>query len=127
MKSNNLIGKKYGMLTVIEKADNSGISKWVCECECGNVKTVFGTNLTNGRTTSCGCTKNKHGDSKTALYNRYNQAKRLGMCEEWLTDYQAFKDWVTANGYNDNCKITRLDSNKPFSPDNCKIYVKDKY
>lgn len=127
MRANNLIGQRFGTLTVIEKAESSGVTKWICQCDCGNVKTVFGANLMSGRTTSCGCTKTKHGDSKTDLYNRYNQAKRLGMCEEWAKDYQAFKDWVTVNGYEDGCKIVRIDKDKPLSSENCKIYVKDKY
>ena len=42
---NNLIGKKFGKLTVIEKSDNyiqpSGRIRemWKCKCECGNIKT----------------------------------------------------------------------------------------
>lgn len=56
-KNANLIGRKFGHLTVIAKADKkakSGENRWVCQCDCGK-KTVAATNhLTSGRMTSCG-------------------------------------------------------------------------
>lgn len=54
----NLIGQRFGQLTVIERAgstDNAGHIAWVCQCDCGNKKTVLGTNLVSGKTLSCGC------------------------------------------------------------------------
>lgn len=53
----NLIGKRFGMLTVIEQAPStaSGHRNWVCRCDCGTEKTVIGINLTRGTTVSCGC------------------------------------------------------------------------
>ena len=59
---NNLIGQKFGMLTVLEdskkRASNGGII-WTCRCECGNITYVAGGNLIreNG-TKSCGCKTN---------------------------------------------------------------------
>ena len=54
----NLIGKKYGMLTVIEQAESKkGNRRWLCKCDCGNAKTVTTASLTTGRTKSCGCIK----------------------------------------------------------------------
>ena len=53
----NLIGQKFGRLTVIERAGSSdtGLALWKCQCDCGNIVTVFGSNLRSGHTTSCGC------------------------------------------------------------------------
>lgn len=51
-------GKKYGYLTVIERAPNSqsGRAKWVCNCDCGTKGVVvLGHQLRSGRTKSCGC------------------------------------------------------------------------
>lgn len=56
--SKNLEGKTFGKLKVIEKTnlrDNSGCVIWKCQCECGNNCNVSSTNLTHGRTQSCGC------------------------------------------------------------------------
>jgi hypothetical protein len=32
-----------------------GRRKWICQCSCGNIKSVQGSNLKNGGTKSCGC------------------------------------------------------------------------
>lgn len=52
----NEIGNKYGKLTVLYRAENSGkIVKWHCVCDCGNEIDVAGTSLRSGNTKSCGC------------------------------------------------------------------------
>ena len=53
----DLTGQKFGKLTVIEYAgsDKNGHAKWHCKCDCGVEKTVLGTSLVRGFTTSCGC------------------------------------------------------------------------
>lgn len=56
MRRLDLVGHKFGRLTVIKLDDNSvGRTKWVCQCECGKEKVVLGTSLTTGNTKSCGC------------------------------------------------------------------------
>lgn len=53
----NLSGKKFNMLSVIERINNSksGETRYLCLCECGNLTEVFSSNLKNGNTKSCGC------------------------------------------------------------------------
>lgn len=52
----NEIGNKYGKLTVLYRAENSGkIVKWHCICDCGNEVDVAGSSLRSGNTKSCGC------------------------------------------------------------------------
>lgn len=57
----NLINKKFGKLTVISHSHitktkhNSSVHYWLCECECGNKKSIRGDCLTRNRTKSCGC------------------------------------------------------------------------
>lgn len=53
----DLTGKTFGRLTVIERAENSKSKKvrWLCKCECGNEKIIIGDNLKKGKTFSCGC------------------------------------------------------------------------
>lgn len=57
----NLVGKVFGELTVLEKGstDKNGHISWICQCSCGNLKEVAGTNLIQGHTTSCGCIHSK--------------------------------------------------------------------
>lgn len=53
----NLIGQTFHRLTVIDfdTASKPGRRKWICQCSCGNIKSVQGSNLKNGGTKSCGC------------------------------------------------------------------------
>lgn len=52
----NLIGEKFGMLTVIGRAPSTakGQRRWICRCDCGIEKIVLGSNLKRGTTVSCG-------------------------------------------------------------------------
>lgn len=54
---NDLVGRKFGRLTVVKKvkSDKAGHSIWECKCDCGNIKTILGTSLVRGLTLSCGC------------------------------------------------------------------------
>ena len=54
----NLVGQKFGMLTVLKEStykNNTGRSKWLCQCDCGDKMVASGNNLKHGKTTSCGC------------------------------------------------------------------------
>lgn len=61
----NMIGKKFGNLTIIERAKThitSGGQKktmWLCKCDCGNKKVVASQDLKSGHTKSCGCIPTK--------------------------------------------------------------------
>lgn len=58
----DLTGNKYGRLTVLnkdnERKSNSG-SYWVCQCDCGNIKSVKSSSLRRGEIQSCGCLRNE--------------------------------------------------------------------
>ena len=54
----DLVGQKFGRLTVIEKTDQRGKGRrviWLCKCECGNTKLATTHDLKNGDVKSCGC------------------------------------------------------------------------
>lgn len=61
----DLIGKKFGMMTVIESSDfknNYNNSKYYkCKCDCGTEKLVMSGSLTNSKYISCGCYKAELG------------------------------------------------------------------
>lgn len=55
-EAKDIIGKKFGKLTVLSRAGNKGtVAAWHCVCECGNMTIVGGTHLRRGKTRSCGC------------------------------------------------------------------------
>lgn len=58
LKNENLVGEKFGYLTVIEllpeRAKNRH-KRYLCQCKCGNQIIVCSTDLKSGNTQSCGC------------------------------------------------------------------------
>ena len=72
--ANNLIGQKFGRLTVVSRAENSispsGSQKvmWNCLCECGNSVSVRASSLQMGVTNSCGCL---HKESLEEIRKKY--------------------------------------------------------
>jgi hypothetical protein len=54
-----IIGKTFGKLTVIERAENRNTrqSWWTCRCDCGKETEIRGLKLVSGHTKSCGCLK----------------------------------------------------------------------
>lgn len=52
-----LIGKKFGRLTVKSRAENSknGHTRWLCLCDCGEEVTYKGSLIKNSVRESCGC------------------------------------------------------------------------
>ena len=53
MKLIDITGQKFGMLTVQHRENG----KWLCLCDCGNIKYCNGSDLRKGRIMSCGCKK----------------------------------------------------------------------
>ena len=54
----DLTGQKFGRLTVLhkdnERKTNNG-SYWICQCECGKIKSIKSSSLRRGEIQSCGC------------------------------------------------------------------------
>ena len=80
----NIVGEKFGKLTVIERVEKAGRTNYICNCDCGNKTIVRSDHLTNNRTKSCGCLvyensiQIKHNKSYTRLYRIYS--KMLQRC-----------------------------------------------
>lgn len=65
--SNQLIGQRFGKLTVIKQLPSKNSrTYWECQCDCGNIKEVCARELMSGDTKSCGCLFSK-GEHKIAL------------------------------------------------------------
>lgn len=65
----NLIGQKFGKLTVVKRSqrkDSNGQYYWYCDCDCGskNIE-ISGHNLISRGTQSCGCISSR-GEEKIA-------------------------------------------------------------
>ena len=57
----NMIGRRFGRLTVLRldedvtQKNKNHAKSYICQCDCGNVKTIRRANLLSGSSTSCGC------------------------------------------------------------------------
>jgi len=139
----NNINEKYGRLTIIKEVKGTRLRKFLCKCECGNMKTIYLGHLLSGNTKSCGCLKKdrnvkvftKHGLSKSRLYcvwssmkdrcyrkksNAYKNygARGISVCDEWL-DFKPFTEWALSNGYQEDLTIERINNDGDYKPGNC--------
>lgn len=66
-----LVGQRFGRLTVIahDGKDRKGNWRWLCRCDCGVTKTVVGRSLTGGSTQSCGCLGRERSASARLIYD----------------------------------------------------------
>lgn len=68
----DLTNNKYGRLTVIQKdteRKTQNGSYWICQCDCGKIKSVKSSSLRRGEILSCGCLRNE----KTYAANEHNR------------------------------------------------------
>ena len=143
----SLIGKQFGLLTVIKRIEDSNNtshnSRWLCQCDCGIKIIKFKSELDikdRRYPLSCGCASPKkfypnseierrlsklYDTVKSRCYNPNgrkadNYCKRgIDICTEWLMNKRKFVEWALDNGYRPGLTLERVDVNKGYSPDNC--------
>ncbi len=84
----DLIGHRYGQLTVLAPAENIGSrTAWRCRCDCGREIVIRSDRLRSGRTKSCGC---EYGGCPEEMHRSNGAAGRAsltyidGTCVEML-------------------------------------------
>lgn len=104
----DLIGKQFGLLTVIEQTDDyvsprgKHLARYKCICQCGNPNkiVVLKNSLTTGNTQSCGCIKSEAiRKSQWMSHKKYNEYRFdgnivIGICsnsnKEFMVDLENF-------------------------------------
>lgn len=91
-KRDDLTGRKYGHLTVIEydRTDAKGETWWLCKCDCGNpnLVSIRRQSLRQGTTSSCGC--QRHGVKDDLTGRKFNRLTVLGFASR---DWQGKSRW----------------------------------
>lgn len=143
-----MIGNKYGRLTVISKSDPSmsGQTRYLCKCDCGNEKVFQAANIRNGKSLSCGCIrkevtasrnrieKKTHGMCHTREYKiwagmlvrcavdhpKYSAhfGRGIKVCERW----SKFENFISDMGQrpSSNHSIDRINNDGDYEPNNCR-------
>ena len=121
-KINDLTGKRFGRLLVLNMTDKRIDRRvvWECQCDCGNKHLVQSNSLLSGKTQSCGCLMNEcRGMSRTThhkstekiyvvwqgmrkrCFSHYHKnfkdygGRGIKVCDEWQHDFQSFYDHVS--------------------------------
>ncbi len=102
MKKLDLIGMKYGRLTIVSstaiKANDSAL--WNCVCDCGGKKVASTRHLQLGKVRSCGCLNNEKRAERAyemSLNNiKYSSSSELSARQVWRLAYKdmLFEDFL---------------------------------
>lgn len=147
------IGDVFGRLVVIDKGDDRfiGVDRkrfktFICECQCGTIKTILAMSLKNGSSKSCGCyhrercigvspANKSHGMSKSRIYRIWTHmmercfnpnckdypnygGRGITVCDRWKKSTNFITDML--DSYRDDLTIERNDYNGDYTPDNCR-------
>ena len=58
-------------------------------------------------------------DSNHPTYRRYG-ARGITIHNEWVDDFETFRNWATKHGYADDLELDRIDVNGNYEPQNCR-------
>ena len=102
----DLVGHRYGRITVIRRAaeNKCGNARWHCRCDCGTEKVVQAGSLRRGNTKSCGCLKREIAMAKDLVGHRYgrytvtSRAENKGAAPYWHCRCECGTEKVVSGG-----------------------------
>lgn len=103
-------------------------------CGCLNLENainrIVGFNTTHGKTNTrlfrvWSSMKTRCENPKATNYSDYGE-RGISVCDEWKDDFESFYNWAMSQGYDPDAKrgeytVDRIDNEKGYSPDNCRL------
>lgn len=117
----NLIGQKFGKLTVLKqsKIRRERHVFWICQCECGNTCEVCSKELLNGDTQSCGClSRNNSSHGELKIIQLLKDANISFITQKRITTGQSYKFIDFCVNYNNQEYFIEYDGKQHFL-ENC--------
>jgi hypothetical protein len=139
-------GDRFGRLVVIERVPSAYNPRYLCQCDCGEVRVVFGGNLRYGISQSCGCLRQelltaprKHGMSERGnrtyqswmsmknrcsnpqwhAYERYG-GRGITVCARWLGPDGFVNFFADMGERPPEMTLDRIDVDGNYTPSNCR-------
>jgi hypothetical protein len=151
---NKIIGTKINSLLILSETEihiTSGGNKHrtiICKCDCGKIKKIQLSSVTNNITKSCGCysaslakirmktINKKHGETLTSEYNTWCSMKKrcnnikhkaykyygnlgIKVCDRWLNSYENFIEDMGRKPFKEY-SLDRIDGTKGYCKENCR-------
>lgn len=137
-----MVGKRFGRLVVIA-ADGfipqpkRDLRMFKCQCDCGNIKSVWICSLRQGTSKSCGCQKGytTHGKHHFRAYKSWHMAKQrcfnqnysqykdyggrgITMCSKWRYSFEEF--FQSMGEREASLTLERINNDGNYEPGNCR-------
>lgn len=142
VKVKDIAGQKFNFLTAVSFIGVFGKkrhAKWLYQCDCGNQVEAYASNVSPGKTKSCGCysvkARVRHGMSHertykiyhgilarcynpdVAHYDRYG-GRGITVCDRWRESFQNFFDDMGEQP--EGMSIDRINPFGNYEPTNCR-------
>ena len=110
-----LVGKRFGKLFVtgFDRVDGSGHKLWNALCDCGTECSVTGSNLSSGRTRSCGCSRRNDlsgrvfGKLTVICFHSSSSSRALWLCKCACGTEKVFSADNLMRGRSTHCGCSR--------------------